>query len=81
MNAHNTALPAILDRTVDIDITEVTFDVDDTEWHANYDTKSIQITSGSLTLTIDCSDPDDWVAVAKSLVRGISWALNTWREE
>jgi hypothetical protein len=55
MNAHNTALPAILDRTVDIDITEVTFDVDDTEWHANYDTKSIQITSGSLTLTIDCS--------------------------
>lgn len=69
---------SILEESIDLDVTEVHFDLHDQEWVATYDGREITVRSGDLE---ECrlgnfTDQDKWLTVAKRMVRGLYWALD-----
>jgi hypothetical protein len=69
---------SILEESIDLDMTEVHFDIDDAEWIATYDGREITVQSGDLhECRLGFTDQDKWLAVAKRMIRGLIWALDS----
>lgn len=68
---------SILDESIDLDMTEVHFDIDDQEWIATFDGGEITVRSGDLEeARLTFTDGDKWLAVAKRMIRGLYWSLD-----